>query len=86
MSERLILMCAGILCSALYLSGAFFAGLVSGNIVAWQCALAAMGICYISYMAQCGFPATYRWQVASGAIAAASIVLGVASGVALLLG
>jgi hypothetical protein len=38
--------------SALYLFCVFVAGLVTGHTVAWQLSLAAMGVAFISHVAQ----------------------------------
>lgn len=64
--------------SALYLSGCFIAGLVTGNPVAWRLALAAMGIVYICYCLQ---GIGHRL---SGAVTWLSVALGAAAGLSLL--
>lgn len=38
--------------SALYLTCVFVAGVVTGHRLAWQCAVAAMGVTYLSHVAQ----------------------------------
>jgi hypothetical protein len=70
--------------SALFLTGAYVAGMVTGNPLAWKMALASCGLAFIGYVAQylSGVRQAY-WYVA-GIATAASIVAGVISGGALL--
>lgn len=67
--------------SALYLLCAFVAGTVTGHPVAWKLALAAMGVTYLSYIAQLE---SHIPRAAASWIVVASVVLGAAAGLALL--
>lgn len=82
--------------SALYLAGAFVAGLVVDNPLAWKLALAAIGVTYLSYLAQ--MPrmqprpeyrfdptpeAIYPPRIVGIVLVVASIALGAAAGIAL---
>lgn len=69
--------------SALYLVGVFTAGIVTGNHVAWQVALITSAICYISPTMQLALP---EHRAANFVLAVLSVALGVAAGVALLIG
>lgn len=68
----------GMLNSALYLSGCFIAGLYTANGTAWRLSLAALGATYLTYNAQCGRHWSKDWLLG------ASIALGIAAGLALL--
>lgn len=73
--------------SALYLVAVFAAGQVHGNVWAWKSAIAAMGVTYLSYLAQCAWQADQGNVVlhkVSNAFVWLSIALGVAAGLALL--
>lgn len=67
--------------SALYLAGCFVAGLATGNDVAWKLALVAMGLAYVGYYVQVAYPGA---RVPALFAVSASIIAGVASGLALL--
>lgn len=73
--------------SALYLVCAFAAGLTFGPRIAWQLALAAMGVTYLSYIAQMrplfieGSPMA---RTLASTLVCLSIVLGATAGIALL--
>jgi hypothetical protein len=82
-AEHRLLVVALLLNSALYLSGAFIAGIVLGNRIAWLCALTSAGLCYIGPMFQLAAPAQRTYALA---IVVLSIVFGVAAGAALLIG
>lgn len=69
--------------SALYLAGVFIAGIVTSHHVAWQMALITMGVCYISPMMQLALP---EQRAANFIFILLSIALGIAAGVALLIG
>ncbi|HXI78302.1 MAG TPA: hypothetical protein VNH21_14260 [Steroidobacteraceae bacterium] len=69
--------------SALYLSGCLIAGLVVGNGFAWRLALAAMGMTYVSYLAQFVLTAPEPSNLASGLVWF-SIILGAVAGTSLL--
>jgi hypothetical protein len=74
------LVVAVIVNSAIYLVAVMYAGLIVGNPFAWRCSIAAMGMTYLSYYVQLmkmPTPLIY-------AFVAASIVLGFAAGVSLL--
>lgn len=79
--------CGVLINSALYLTGVFIAGIARGNALAVHLALAATGACYISYALQFVFvcnssPAVYRISVAA---TVASVLLGIAAGLSLIL-
>jgi hypothetical protein len=82
--ERTLLMVAGVACSMLYLSGVFVAGIVTKSPYAWQCALASMGFCYMSYLGQYHMPPSGKMPMVVLVITILSIGLGVAGGVLLL--
>lgn len=65
--------------SALYLSFALMLGVLRENPYAWRCALAAMGVTYLSYLVQYNWPGPWV-----APITWLSIILGVAAGIALL--
>ncbi len=67
--------------SALYLSWCAYIGLARENKWAWALALLAMGLTYISYSLQLHYPGS---RAATTAVAA-SIAVGVAAGMALLI-
>ena len=69
--------------SALYLSGCMIAGLVVGNGFAWRLALAAMGVTYVSYLAQFVAADTSASRIAI-ALVWFSIILGAVAGISLL--
>lgn len=66
--------------SALYLAGAFIAGLLLQNAWAWKLALVSAGISYIGYSLQVE-KAPYRFSVLAVAV---SILFGALSGLSLL--
>jgi uncharacterized protein (DUF486 family) len=82
-AEHRLLIIALLINSALYLTGAFIAGLMLGNRIAWLCALTSAGLCYIGPMFQLAAPAQRTYALV---IVVLSIVFGVAAGVALLVG
>lgn len=87
MTDLQKLLAAGILLnSALYLTGVVAAGLVTGNDAAWKMALAAMGLCYVSYTCQFQYGTHWLYQTVGKAAVACSIVAGVAAGIFLLIG
>lgn len=67
--------------SALYLSGVFIAGLVTGNPWAWKMSLAAMGVTYLCYWFQAD---TQLPPMAIRITVILSIVMGAAAGIGLL--
>lgn len=67
--------------SALFLTCVFVTGLVTGHVVARDLAIAAMGVTYLSYMAQLRPGQTDNISIVAVAL---SVVLGAASGLALL--
>jgi len=72
--------------SALYQVGVFVAGIVTGHHLAWNLALAAMGVTYISHAL--GFVAfdtgSRRLMAGANAVVWLSIAFGAAAGIALL--
>ena len=64
--------------SAIYLVGCFIAGLYTAHPWSWKLALAAMGVTYLSYIVQIS---THRL---ANAVTLVSIVIGLASGISLL--
>lgn len=70
---------AGILTTALYLIGVFYAGMHTGNTLAWQLALATMGICAAAYGAMYA-----EWRFVPVVLVTASWMLGAAAGLVLL--
>jgi hypothetical protein len=68
--------------SALYLVSVFVAGLMTGHKFAWQCAVVAMGVTYLSHVAQL-VELTPRVLTADRLIMF-SVALGIAAGLALL--
>lgn len=71
--------------SALYLTCAFVAGLMTGNPIAWRAALASMGLAFLCYVFQLMGERPF-WRYAAAAAVAASIGAGVWAGVTLLFG
>lgn len=69
--------------ASLYLVGVFVAGIVIGNHTAWALALVTVGVCYIAPMMQLALP---EQRAANLVFVALSIALGIAAGVALLIG
>lgn len=67
--------------SALYLSAAFSAGLALGNSIAWKLSLMAMGLTFMSHVAQI-FPS--RLPSMTRGLILMSWVLGAAAGLALI--
>ena len=78
MDLKTIAYCAA-LNSALYLTGCFIAGIITNDHIAWKLALAATGITFIAYAT-----ALNGHDRTAGGASLASIALGVAAGVALL--
>lgn len=71
--------------SAIYLACVFFAGIVVGDPLAWKLALAAMGVTYLSHILQLPAPSGRHLPMSIMFLAViASVVLGIAAGVALL--
>lgn len=72
---------AGILPTALYLIGVFLfcAGLHTGNTLAWQLALATMGVCAAAYGTMYA-----EWRFAPVVLVTASWMLGACAGLVLL--
>lgn len=67
--------------SALYLLCVFVAGIVTGHPVAWKLALVALGVTYISHIAQIGPLVSRDWCMG---IVVLSVALGATAGVDLL--
>lgn len=65
--------------SALFLSGVFVAGLVTGRETAWKLALVAAGLTYVSYLVQ----VAEIERAAQIVVVLASIIAAVAAGLAL---
>ena len=67
--------------SALYLAAVFYAGMWMQNPWAWKGAIATLGVTYLSYFVQGAWPQRRSIAVV---LVGLSIVLGAASGLALL--
>lgn len=78
-----LVLIAGIINSALYLTSVFIAGIVTNNPTAWRLAIATYGICYLAALVQVTVP-TYRTTAIILVIL--SIAFGAAAGVSLLTG
>lgn len=76
-----MLMAGVLLNSALYLTGVYVAGLLTGNAVAWKCALIGAGLCYICYVLQLSGN-MHRLPIVVATVA--SIAFGIIAGLALL--
>lgn len=84
MNERLVMVVACIVTAWLYFAGIFAAGLVTHNVLAWQGALAGIGISYFSYLLQASGVRTPLADLITGILFLITIVLGIAAGVCLL--
>lgn len=84
MNERLIMVVACIATAWLYFAGVFTAGLALHNSLAWQGALAGVGISYFSYLLQGRGVASPALDGATGLCFLISVVLGVGAGICLL--
>lgn len=71
--------------AALYLAGVILAGLLTRNPFAWQPAIAAAGAAYLSYtFLAVGYHASARWTFWGQVLAAFSVILAAAAGLALI--
>lgn len=73
--------------SALYLGAVFVAGLMLEKPLAWQGAIIAMGMTYVSYFVQImppGAPVSPALRAGQVLFVACSILAGIAAGIALL--
>lgn len=77
--NKSLVFAGGVAASTLYLAGCIVAGLVVGSPVAWKGGLVAVGITYLSYLAEAGD--CHRLAVG---LMALSIAAGVLAGLVLL--
>jgi hypothetical protein len=68
--------------SALYCAGVFVAGILLSHPLAWQLALATVGVTFLSYFAQLAAQYLQPWVLV--AFVLITILLGIAAGVVLL--
>lgn len=87
MEANRLLFIALILNSALYITGVFVAGLVTGHPFAWQLAIVTAALCYFSPFVQLllvGKPKSQHWP--GLVLVIVSILVGAAAGFSLLIG
>lgn len=82
--ERRFLYIAILLNSALYLTGVFVAGLMTGNRLAWAMALATAALCYLSPLVQ-AIGLDKVWRTGPLVLVALSILFGGAAGIVLVI-
>ena len=70
--------------SALYLAAVFVAALMTGHRFAWQCAIIAMGVTYLSHVAQFTVAQLGLVTRLANWLVIASMLLGALAGLALL--